>query len=146
MNIKVFNIRLAKEFCQHDQDKMNQFLDSVEVKLTSTNFVTDGRADFWSAAIFYVPKLSKKEKKEPKFSEDDLSANEQNIFSTLRHWRNDLAQKLNWSAFRICHNSHLIAIAKANPQTLEELENVSIFGKSRAEKYGDDILAVLNAL
>lgn len=145
MNIKVFNIRLTKEFCQSDQDKMNQFLDSVEVKLTSTNFVTTGTNDFWSAAIFYLPKSSKKERIVTKFSEEDLSPNEQTVFNALRQWRNDLAQKLNWSSFRICHNSHLIAIAKANPQTLEELENILGFGKSRTGKYGDDILSVLNA-
>ena len=40
MNIKVFNIRLEKAVLPRDQDKMNQFLDSVEVKLTSTTFVT----------------------------------------------------------------------------------------------------------
>jgi ribonuclease D len=57
-----------------------------------------------------------------------------------------LAEKLDWSAYRICHNSHLVAIAKANPQTLEALENISVFGKARTEKYGDDILSLLNAL
>lgn len=146
MNIKVFNIRLAKEFCQADQDKMNAFLDSVEVKLTSTNFVTTGTTDFWSAAVFYMPKTSKKENTVTKFSEEDLSQQEYEIFNALRHWRNDLAEKLEWSAFRICHNTHLIAVAKSSPQTLEELEKVPGFGKARTEKYGEDILAVLNAL
>lgn len=146
MNIKVFNIRLTKEFCQHDQDRMNEFLDNVEVKLTSTNFVTNGKTDFWSAAVFYLPKNSKNTQTEAKISAEDLSENERYIFDALRQWRNSLAQKQNWSSFRICHNSHLIAIAKTNPQTLGELENVTGFGKSRTEKYGDDILAVLNAL
>ena len=145
MNIKVFNIRLAKEFCQIDQDEMNKFLDSVEVRLTSTNFVTTGTTDYWSAAVFYLPKTQKNGKAETKFSEEDLSSDETNIFNALRRWRNDLAQKLNWSSFRICHNSHLITIAKANPQTMEELE-LSGFGKNRTDKYGDDILAILNAL
>lgn len=146
MNIKVFNIRLTKEFCQIDQQKMNQFLDSVEVKLTSTNFVTTGTIDFWSAAIFYMPKSKKAFKSENKLTEEDLLPNEQNIFNALRQWRNDLAVKLSWSSFSICHNSHLTAIAKTNPQTLEELKDVPGFGKLRTEKYGDDILAVLNAL
>jgi superfamily II DNA helicase RecQ len=146
MNIKVFNIRLAKEFCQIDQDRMNEFLDTVEVKLTSTNFVTTGSVDFWSAAVFYVPIHNNKKTTTTKFSEEDLSQQEHKIFNALRHWRNDLAQKLDWSAFRICHNTHLIAVAQSNPQTLEGLEKVPGFGKARTEKYGEDILAVLNAL
>ena len=146
MNIKVFNIRLAKEFCQYDQDKMNEFLDSVDVKLTSTNFVTSGTTDYWSAAIFYISKSGKENKVATKFQEEDLLPSEQNIFNVLRDWRNGLAQKVNKPSYSICHNSHLIHIAKTNPQTLEELEVASGFGKSRTEKYGDAILAILNAI
>ena len=146
MNIRVFNIRLAKEFCKEDQDRMNAFLDTVEVKLTSTNFVTTGTLDYWSAVVFYTSKINEKQKSVVKFSEEDLSLNENEIFNALRHWRNDLAQKLDWSAFRICHNSHLVSIAKVNPKSIEDLENTTTFGKTRTEKYGDDVLAVLNAL
>ena len=146
MNIKVFNIRLSKEYCQNDQQKMNAFLDSVEVKLTSTNFVTTGSVDYWSAAVFFEQKKVEKVKSENKFNEEDLLPEELKIFKALRLWRNDLADKLNLSAFRISHNSHLIAIAKANPQTIVDLEKVSGFGSTRTEKYGDEIIAILNAL
>lgn len=143
MNIKVFNIRLSKEHCQNDQAKMNEFLDSVEVKLTSTNFVTTGTIDYWSAAVFYQPKSVKSQKSENKLQLDDLSSDELKIFKALRSWRNDLAEKLNWSAFRICHNSHLLEIAKHNPKTIVELGLISTFGAARAEKYGAEIMSVL---
>ena len=146
MNIKIFNVRLSKEYCQNDLQKMNEFLDSVEVKLTSTNFVTTGSVDYWSAVVFFKQKKVSKVKSENKFNEEDLSPDELKVFKALRLWRNDLADKLNLSAFRICHNSHLIAIAKANPQSIEDLENVFGFGRAKAEKYGDEIIAVLNAL
>ena len=141
MNIKVFNIRLDKENCQNDQSRMNEFLDSVEVKLTSTNFVTTGTVDFWSAVVFYETKASNFKQTEV----IELNENEKEIFTALKKWRNDLAQKLGWSAFRICHNSHLISIAKAKPKNLEELKKVKSFGNSRTLNYGDDILSVLNA-
>jgi len=143
MNVKVFNIRLSKEHCQNDQQKMNDFLDSVEIKLTSTNFVTTRTIDFWSVVVFFEPK---KIISENKFIESDLLPHERKIFKALRHWRNDLAEKLNWSAFRICHNSHLISISKTNPKTIDELEKVPGFGKNRTDKYGEDIIAVLNAI
>lgn len=146
MNIKVFNIRLTKEFCQSDQARLNAFLDSVDVKLTSTNFVTTGTVDFWSVVIFYTSTLVKKEKEEGALSEDVLSSTEALRFQALKTWRNDLARKLEWSSFRICHNSHLISVAKSNPQTLEDLECITGFGKTRVEKYGEAILSVLNAL
>lgn len=141
MNIKVFNIRLDKENCQQDQSRMNSFLDSVEVKLTSTNFVTTGTVDFWSAVVFY--ELKKSDSKPTEVIE--LNEQENEIFTALKQWRNDLAQKLGWSAFRICHNSHLISIVKSKPQNLDELKTVKGFGESRTLNYGDDILSVLNA-
>jgi superfamily II DNA helicase RecQ len=140
MNIKVFNIRLDKENCQQDQSRMNAFLDSVDVKLTSTNFVTTGTTDFWSAVVFY--ELKKSDSKPSEVIE--LNEQENQIFTALKQWRNDLAQKLGWSAFRICHNSHLISIAKSKPQNLDELKKVKSFGEIRTLNYGDDILSILN--
>lgn len=145
MNIKVFNIRLSKEFCQLDQDRMNDFLETVEVKLTSTSFVTTNTSDYWSAVVFYLPKKETK-KKVDKLTTEELSSQEQIIFNALRRWRNDLAWKLDWNPYRICHNAHLIAIAKANPDSKVDLEKVTGFGSARIMKYGDDIIAVLNAL
>jgi ribonuclease D len=142
MNIKVFNIRLDKEHCQEDQNRMNQFLDSVDIKLTSTNFVTTTTVDFWSAVVFYE---AKKEHK-PAVDERELTVEEEKIYSALKQWRNDLAKKSGWSAFRICHNSHLISISKVKPQTLDELKCIKSFGESRTANYGDDIISILNAL
>jgi ribonuclease D len=142
MNIKVFNIRLSKEHCQEDQNKMNEFLDSVEIKLTSTNFVTTSTVDFWSASVFFVPKTGNKSIA----IEIELTIEEKEIFSTLKKWRNDLATKLGWSAFRICHNSHLLDIARAKPQSIEDLKNIKSFGEKRTANYGDDIISILNAL
>jgi superfamily II DNA helicase RecQ len=143
MNIKVFNIRLDKDNCIVDQNRMNEFLDSVEVKLTSTNFVTTTTTDYWSAVVFYeskkVTEILEKE------SEIELSANEIEIFNALKIWRNDLANKLGWSAFRICHNSHLIAIAKDKPKNIESLQKIKGFGETKTEKYGDDIIVLLNS-
>jgi superfamily II DNA helicase RecQ len=125
MNIKVFNIRLDKENCQNDQTRMNEFLDSVEVKLTSTNFVTNGINDYWSAVVFFELKIST-----PKAILDlDLTVNEKEIFTALKIWRNDLAQKLGSSAFRICYNSHLISIAQLKPKSLDELKKVKVLEK-----------------
>lgn len=59
MNIKVFNIRLDKEYCLNYQSTMNDFLDSVDVKLASTSFVTTGSKDFWSTVIFIYQKKIK---------------------------------------------------------------------------------------
>lgn len=56
----------------NDQTRMNEFLDSVDVKLTSTNFVTTGTLDYWSAVVFF----ELKKEKMTSFSEVDLTLDE----------------------------------------------------------------------
>ncbi len=146
MNVKVFNLRLAKEFCQDDQVKMNTFLEDVEVKLTSTNFVTTATVDYWSVVIFYTLKKPQKERVKTNFLVEELSPQEERVFQALKLWRNNLAKKLEWSSFRVCHNARLMAVAKSNPKTIEELELVPGFGKTRTEKYGEAILTVLHSV
>lgn len=145
MNIRVFNIRLSKDFCIVDQNRMNEFLDSVEVKLTATNFVTTATTDYWSAVVFYEPKRKTQITQKEKISFENLTIQEQEVFFALKQWRNDFASNLGWSAFRICHNAHLLAIAKEKPKNIEEILEVKGFGAVRTEKFGADILAVLNA-
>ncbi len=145
MNIRVFNIRLSKEFCIVDQNRMNEFLDTVEVKLTSTNFVTTGTTDYWSAVVFYEPKLQLQKESKDKLSFEDLTEKEKEIFSALKEWRNDFASNLGWSAFRVCHNSHLMTIAKNKPESIKDLSNIKSFGVVRTEKYGEEIISILNA-
>ncbi len=142
MNIKVFNIRLDKEHCLEDQNRMNQFLDSVEIKLTSTNFVTITTVDFWSAVVFFEPK------KEIKSTvvERELTDEEKKIYAALKKWRSDKAQQLMLPHYMICHNSELASIAIQKPQTLQNFKTVKGFGENKTAHYGDDIISLLNAL
>jgi superfamily II DNA helicase RecQ len=108
--------------------------------LTSTNFVITTTTDYWTAVVFFEPKKQVKLQE----TEIELSQKEIEIFDALKIWRNDLANKLGWSAFMVCHNSHLIAIAKEKPDTIELLQKIKGFGVNKSEKYGDDIIALLN--
>jgi len=141
MNIKVFNIRLDKENCQNDQSRMNEFLNSVEVKLTSTNFVTTGTVDFWSAVVFY----DLKKEKVVAFTEADLTSDEKRVYLALKEWRNKKSLQLNLPHYMICHNSELITVAKIKPETIYDFKKVKGFGELKTQKFAEDIIALLNA-
>jgi superfamily II DNA helicase RecQ len=142
MNIKVFNIRLDKENCLDDQTKMNDFLDSVDVKLTSTSFVTSTTKDYWSAVVFYLPKKDKTKL----LKEEELSEEEKRVYLALKEWRKEKSMQLKLPHFMICHNSELVAIAKFKPETIKDFKSIKGFGELKTQKYGDDIIALLNAL
>jgi cystathionine beta-lyase/cystathionine gamma-synthase len=73
-----------------------------------------------------------------------LNADEVRLFARLRDWRNLAAEKLELSGFMIASNAILANIAKANPNTLEALNEVKGIGVERLKRYGATMLEVLS--
>lgn len=65
------------------------------------------------------------------------------LVQTLIDWRREKYQKDNVPAYIILHQKTLMAIADLAPTTKEELLTVKGFGKSKCDKYGDEILDVI---
>lgn len=65
------------------------------------------------------------------------------LVQALIDWRREKYQKDNVPAYIILHQKTLMAIADLAPTTREELLTVKGFGKSKCDKYGDEILDVI---
>ncbi len=65
------------------------------------------------------------------------------LVQALVDWRREKYQKDNVPAYVILHQKTLLAIADIAPTTKEELLCVKGFGKSKCDKYGDEILEVI---
>ena len=63
----------------------------------------------------------------------------------LRQWRFERAKADGMPAFVIAHDSTLAAIAEARPRSLAALRRVKGMGPQKLEKYGEEILAVIEA-
>ena len=63
----------------------------------------------------------------------------------LRQWRFERARADGMPAFVIAHDTTLAAIAEARPRSLAALRRVKGMGPQKLEKYGEDILAVIEA-
>ncbi len=146
MKVKVFHIRLTKDNLQADQDRINEFMESVTVKKTSTQLI-NGQPNFWSILVFYEDQKTEKQSDKLHVSaENELTEEEKRIFDVLKQWRTDKAGELNTPSFLVCHNAELMTVAKMKPQTLDELLRIKGFGEQKIAKFGDDILAVLNSI
>ena len=64
----------------------------------------------------------------------------------LRAWRTERCKRDKVSAFIVLYDRHLRAIATRRPTTLAELRTVDGIGPTKLELYGEEILAVLEAL
>ena len=167
MQVKLFNTRLEAEYLVADQQALNAFLNTVTVKTTSTQFV-NGNPDYWSILVFYenggdelqngevvaaIPKSkpAKKEKvmEEPMMPAEttptELTEDEQQIALALRTWRKDKSNELQQPEFMIFPNATLQALAKGKPRSMNELEKIKGMGPAKITRYGDDLMAILNA-
>lgn len=149
MNLKLFNTRLTSENAHGDQETINLFMDTVSVKKTATQFVP-GNPDYWSILVFYedyngTKSKAKDAEKQTAITEADLTETEKHILTALKVWRKDKAAEINFPDFMVFHNATLMSIVKEKPQTLLELSRIKGLGDQKITKYGDDVIAILNA-
>ncbi len=95
-----------------------------------------------------------KEKGEESAAEEDhedthqedlqLDSIEMEIYEALSEWRNHKANEENLAPFIIAHNSWLKQIIKMRPKSNKELYGIKGFGERRVNKYGKEIIAIIN--
>jgi ATP-dependent DNA helicase RecQ len=61
----------------------------------------------------------------------------------LRQWRSRIASEENVPAFVVMHDTSLAEICRKRPGSLAEIRGVSGFGERKTERYGEQILDVL---
>lgn len=71
---------------------------------------------------------------------------EQKRLNKLQEWRKLEATNQNLPSFFILHDATIISIAKNNPQTLEELSQITGIGQYKLAHYGIGILSAINQL
>lgn len=155
MQIKIFSIRLHDNLTEIDQNSLNDFLETVDFKKSSVQFV-ESEVQFWSVVVHFEDKntieksgtiASKDEiKKQNRKTISDLNVNDELIFNNLKTWRNEKATEIGLAPFIICHNSHLLEIAVNKPNSINELKLIKGFGENKANQYGAAILSLLNAV
>jgi len=145
MQVSVFSIRLDPAFLELDQQKLNDFLETVTFKKSSTQFL-ESESAHWSVIVHYETEQQQKSIRLERKSYDDLLPKDKQVYEYLNHWRTEKSEQLNQKKFMICHNSELIDLALYKPSNLDELQQIKGFGKQKADKFGEDILAILNAV
>ena len=154
MQIKIFSIRLHDTMTEIDQNSLNDFLETVDFKKSSVQFV-DVENPFWSVVIHFEdknsividkhPPLKNEIKNESSKTVCDLNLTDELIFNNLKNWRNKKANETGLAHFIICHNSHLIEIAVTKPNCIDDLKRIKGFSENKANQYGAAILSLLNA-
>ncbi len=66
-------------------------------------------------------------------------------YEELRKWRRETAEKEGIPPYVICRNSQIGEIVKKEIKTLEGLKQIDGLGDKKTQKYGKDIIDIINA-
>jgi hypothetical protein len=128
------------------KDLMQQIHSELFYKLECFNACKDGfflatYVDERAKATLIEYKPPKPPKPEKNASSDEVENSE--LFEELRLWRRVKAEEQDVPAYCILHTKTLVSIVNLNPQTLDELANIKGFGKAKTQKYGEEILEII---
>ncbi|WP_051224545.1 HRDC domain-containing protein [Flavobacterium tegetincola] len=149
MKVRIFSIRLAANQLTEDENQLNDFLESVDFLKSDVHFV-ESKDSYWSVLVHYNEKsrLQKSESSADERNsvvEQDLNAKQQAFYETLKVWRTNKAKELKIPSYLVCHNSELLNAILREAKTPTDLRSIKGFGELKVEKYGDEILSILNA-
>ena len=88
-------------------------------------------------------KASKATERGSRLREAFAGANEDPLWQALKAKRTELAREQGVPPYVIFHDSTLLEILNRNPQTLDEMAQISGIGQAKLTRYGDAILGVL---
>jgi superfamily II DNA helicase RecQ len=149
MKVRHFVVRLDADKIASDEKSINDFLESVDFVKSSVHFV-ESKVSYWSVLVHFREKgiSAKREsmsEEASKISEQSLNPQQKATYSALKEWRIELAQEKKLPSFTICHNSELLNIVFQEPKSMSDFKKIKGFGEIKIEKYGNDILNILNA-
>lgn len=143
MRVKVLKVRITDKFQNMDEAVLNDYLERYEIIDLNVQLI-QGDINFWSVFINYEEKQIKSTSNKANVNAEELLSEEETvIYDKLKNWRAEKARESQLPPYVIFHNAHLVAIAKHKPGNFEDLENVKGLGKSKIEKFGVEIIEVL---
>ncbi|WP_078125356.1 RecQ family ATP-dependent DNA helicase [Leptospira alexanderi] len=84
-----------------------------------------------------------RKKKEPDIGGEKKTLSAKNVIQELKNFRDREARRRKWKKFMVLQNPVIAQIAKVMPSTPEELSLVKGMGSAKVEKFGNDILKIL---
>jgi ATP-dependent DNA helicase RecQ len=116
------------------------------IKITDKGFLFLKKKDEVNFRKLTEKQKSKKEKSPRKARialDNDL---DQALYESLRTARQQMAKKRRVPAYVIFHDKTLIELAKARPQSFDEMLNISGIGEAKLKKFGQTLLDVILAV
>jgi superfamily II DNA helicase RecQ len=149
MRCKIFSVPLEPEAALDRERKLNDFLESSNVKRVFASLANPPEGPMWSV-LFFCEDGAEATQKTPASrgvtvdSTTPLTGEQTRSVVALKKWRADQAAQEGVPLYMVAHNKWLEEIVRMPVKTLDDLAKVSGLGEWRVRKYGAKILEVVN--
>lgn len=146
LKVKIFKLRLTEEFQAEDESLLNDFLESVKVVDIHASLLNSPPEKYWTVLVVYEEKEEAEAAAIDRIlydTSEPLTPDEEEVYLHLRSWREMKARAEKLPSYMILHSSHLKAIAKVKPQTVEDFYKIAGLSRRKIEKYGEEVLNIL---
>ena len=149
MLIRIITLRFSAALDGFDDSPLTEFVKDKSVVSLREHFFMRNETPYLTVVVTYEPVLEIATTKMGQSRQRDeswralLSDADMPLFDSLRSWRGERCKKDGIPPYVICNNKDLAKIAAARPQSLSGLMQIEGFGKGKAEKYGEEMLALL---
>ena len=115
------------------------------IKITEKGFLFLKEKDTISFRKLSEKQKTKKSRRAKKAVVELDNDVDQDLYENLRATRQQIAKKRRLPAYVIFHDKTLIELAKAKPQNLDEMLDITGIGESKLRKFGQELLNVIIA-
>jgi superfamily II DNA helicase RecQ len=146
MPIRIFTIPFNEETQTFHDDLVQQFCVNKRVHKIETKFFTRNHQPFWTVAVHYGQILSEENNVRVSGTpapEHLLDDQQKALLLRLKEWRKQAALEVGLLVYMVATNNHFVNIIQQKCATLESLKLVKGFGKSKIEKYGPEVTALV---
>lgn len=128
---------------------VNEFMNQLALGLYTTNYFLQYCKQPFSVTSFLQHKLKFAQ---PKFNLSIYASGKKQSFADvpnvelyemLKHWRDEICDKSGMPIYMIANRATLTEIATYLPLNKKDLLQISGFGKAKVDKYGEDVLQIV---
>ena len=141
-NLEKYSYEIAYFLITHN--KPIKFNNITKYCLEESDFIKDNITPI--EAIVRVPEVKTPSTPLPILPNGVLknAPSQSGTYLLLKNYRLNISRQENIKAYMVFNNRELDELIQERPKTKEELLNVKGFGEKKVEKYGDEILRIIN--
>ena len=143
LGLDIDNKETAKNY-NKTADAIDEILRIKTATLTASYPIFDVEQYIKSKNTSLLTKEEKSKKKTRTITIVSDNSHTNELVDILKDWRSERSYELDKPPFFVMHQTTLVEIAKAMPQTKEELLDIEGFGKKKYENYGEEILQIIS--